>query len=124
MCMYCTMNAVMQRRIEDWADRGCPYTKLQILRRPSAETYPNTFVAFFENAITVNGRPCTIKLDLHYEGNMIEPGKPLQALGGLWITGFNGAMKPEQHGGVLKSALRAYAPGNAPKLTDGTYGQA
>lgn len=123
MCRHCTMSEAVQRQIEDWADRGCPYTKMQILRRPSAETCPNTFVAFFEDAITVNGRPCTIKLDLHYEGDRIEPGKPMQVLGGLWITGINGAMKPEQHGGRLKRALLAYAPGNAPKLTDGTYGK-
>ncbi len=123
MCRYCTMSHQTMTLIEDWADRGCPYSNKLVMSRPSAVSDPNTYVIFFENAVTINGSLKTIKLDVHYEGTKIEAGKARKALGGLWISGVNGDMKPEQHGGILRSALNNYTPGNAPALTDGKFGR-
>ena len=123
MCTYCSMDDEAAGIIEAWADRGCPYSKLTILSRDSARTHPNTFVFFFENAVTVRGASKTVKVDVHYDGNKIEPGRNRVAIGGLWMTGINGAMKPQQHGKQLLRSLNSYTPGHSPKITDGLYGR-
>lgn len=122
MCTYCTSNAITIQAIELWATNGLPYTSLTILARPTAETYPNTYVFVFNNAVHVNGAMRDVKVDVHYQGNNITPGKPRLAIGGLWMTGIFGAMKPQQHGGDLLQQLLAELPSNAPSIVTGTYG--
>lgn len=109
--------------IEAWADRGCPYSDQLVLSRPSAVSDPNTYVIFFKDAITIDGVSKTIKVDVHYDGDKIEAGKSRKALGGLWISGVRGDMKPQQHGGQLKKSLDNYTPGVAPSLTNGVFGK-
>jgi hypothetical protein len=48
-------------------------------------------------------------------GDRITPGASMVAIGGLWIPGVQGAMKPTQHRGELLSQLKAELPSNAPK---------
>lgn len=122
MCIYCTSNANTIHAIELWAANGLPYTSLTILARPTAQAHPNTYVFVFNNAVHVNGAMRDVKVDVHYQGVNITPGQPMIALGGLWMTGVNGAMKPQQHGGELLQQLRAELPSNAPSLVTGTYG--
>ncbi|WP_445365411.1 hypothetical protein ACJJJB_20640 [Microbulbifer sp. ANSA001] len=114
MCVQCTADATYQNNINRWALDGLPYSKMSVLVRDRAVTYPNTFVFVFKDAAIFNGIRRTVKVDVHYYGNRIEPGRKLQAFGGLWITGFNGAMKPQQHGGAILEQLSIEIPTLAP----------
>jgi len=100
--------------VDVWADNGLPYASLTVLARPSAETYPNTYVFIFKSALTMNGSLRDVLVDVHYEGDKITPGARMLAIGGLWIPGVQGAMKPTQHAGELLAQLRAELPSNAP----------
>jgi len=122
MCQYCTMDNRIIKAIEAWVDNSFSYTKMAVLKRPSAETHPNTFVFFLENALPVDGKLCTLKIDVHYKGHSITGGQDRIAIGGLWITGVKGAMKPQQHGGQLLRSLNNELPGRSPAISDGTYG--
>lgn len=103
--------------IWNWVDNHCPAEHTEILKRPSAETYPNTFVVMFSGTGLPTGMT-KIFLDVHYVGDKIEGGQPLQALGGLWATGFIGALKPEQEGtGVQKLSLIAHIGHTSPDPT-------
>jgi hypothetical protein len=115
MCWYCTMGGLNINAVERWADDGLPYTKLTVLVRPTAETDPNTYVFIFEHALTLHGVARNVYVDMHYEGDAITPGARLKAVGGLWIPGIQGCMKPTQHGGELLRQLLAELPSNAPR---------
>ena len=80
--------------IWQWVNSGCLGT-VTILQRPSAEQYPNTFVLIW-TGLNLAGGIQQISLDVHYEGEKLEAGKPLKALGSLWVKGMDGALKPEQ----------------------------
>jgi len=123
MCAHCTSSATTRAAIDRWANAGMPHTSLTVLARPTAETYPNTYVFVFNNAVQVNGVMRDVKVDVHYLGDRITAGAKRLAFGGLWMTGVYGAMKPEQHGGELYNQLNAELPGNAPRLVTGTYGE-
>jgi hypothetical protein len=117
MCYHCNSSGANQayiNLIETWADNGLPHSKITVLARPTAETYPNTFVFIFENAVTVDGLPYNVYVDVHYIGAAITAGAGIVAIGGLWIKGFRGGMKPSQHGGELLLQLQAELPSNAP----------
>jgi hypothetical protein len=114
MCFYCTMSLTNTNRVDVWADNGVPHAKLTILARPSAETYPNTYVFIFNNALSIDGVSRNVFVDIHYEGDTITPGRSMVAIGGLWIPGIYGAMKPTQHKGELLLQLKAELPSNAP----------
>lgn len=110
--------------IWNWVNNDCPSATVTILKRPSAQSYPNTFVVMWSGTGLPPGMS-KICLDVHYEGAQIEGGKPLLALGGLWATGFDGALKPEQHAtSGQKTALLRSIGGTAPN-PDGldNYGQ-
>ena len=118
MCFYCNKSGADHtyiNNVEVWADNGLPYTNLTVLVRPTAQTWPNTYVFIFENALTVQGASRSVFVDVHYEGMQVTPGARKIAIGGLWIPGLKGAMKPQQHGGELLSQLNAELPSNAPK---------
>lgn len=115
MCLYCDMSAVNVANVEHWADSGAPYTRLSVLARPTAKKYPNTYVFIFESAMTVGGAPRHVYVDVHYQGNSITPGASMVAIGGLWMPGIQGGMKPTQHGGELLRQLKAELPSNAPR---------
>jgi len=123
MCSHCSMKPAAVSIIETWADHGLTYTGQTVLTRPSAETYPNTYVFIFKGAVTVDGASKDVSIDVHYEGDKIEGGKARRAIGGLWMKGVEGAMKPEQHGGEILRVLKANLPASAPKPPcDGKYG--
>ena len=117
MCYYCNKsgaNQVYINHMEVWADNGLPYANLNVLARPTAETYPNTYVFIFKSALAIGGLVRDVYVDVHYEGGQITPGAQRKAIGGLWIPGIKGAMKPSQHGGELLRQLLAELPSNAP----------
>ncbi len=117
MCYYCNKSGASKayiNKMEMWADNGLPYTNLLVLVRPTAETDPNTYVFIFKNALTIDGLPRDVYVDVHYEGDRITPGARRKAIGGLWMPGIKGAMKPSQHGGELLRQLLAELPSNAP----------
>ncbi|MFA0811150.1 hypothetical protein [Microbulbifer epialgicus] len=115
MCVQCTADMNYQNKVNQWAVNGLPYTKMSILVRDKAVTYPNTFVFVFKDGPIFNGIRRTVKVDVHYEGNKIEPGRKLKAFGGLWISGIKGAMKPQQHGGELLKQLKLEIPTLSPR---------
>lgn len=103
--------------IVSWATSGCPCTSKTILQRPSAVSYPNTFVImWFGVSLGTYGTVPYVALDVHYQGGSIQAGKPLQALGGMWVKGINGAMKPEQDSNI-RSSLTAQVPATSPEPT-------
>lgn len=123
MCQYCSTRQTTIEAIERWANEGLPYTSLTVLARPTAETWRNTYVFVFHNAVLVEGQRRDVKVDVHYKGDRITPGADFLAFGGLWMTGVNGAMKPEQHGGELRTQLSFELPRKAPKIVTGTFGR-
>ena len=106
-----------------WVDNHCPAATVTILQRPSAESYPNTFVVLWTGAGLPPGMT-KIWLDVHYVGDKIEGGKPLLALGGLWATGFDGALKPEQQANLTqRNNLLAHIGNTSPDPSAlGNYG--
>ncbi len=112
------MSPMDKIRLKAWITNGCMAASVEILQRPSAVSYPNTFVIMWKNPIVPNakGPIAHICLDVHYEGGAIEAGKAIQALGGLWAQGINGAMKPEQDL-TLKPLLIGKVPAVSPDPT-------
>lgn len=103
-------------RLENWVKSGCLAASVEILQRPSAVAYPNTFVIMWKNPI-IAGKPVAhICLDVHYEGTAPEAGKALQALGGFWAKGIVGDLKPQQDL-TLKPLLTAKVPAVSPDPT-------
>jgi hypothetical protein len=88
------------------------YTPI-LLQRPSAITYPNTFVMMWKSVVIGGHTVSHVCLDLHYTGSSIKSGEPLQALGGMWAKGVYGALHPEQSL-AMRDKLRAVAPLNSP----------
>uniref|UniRef100_A0A914DAS1 Uncharacterized protein n=1 Tax=Acrobeloides nanus TaxID=290746 RepID=A0A914DAS1_9BILA len=92
-----------QHAIKEWIRKDCPLRKggtFTIFKRPSAVEYPNTFVLIWTEPNILAG-PHTdcfskISLNVHYEGQKLEEGKPLKVLGSLWAKGFDGSLKPQQ----------------------------
>ena len=121
MCLHCTVGQATMKAIDAWAREGLPYTDLVVLARPTAESDPNTYVYVFKG-VNVNGVTREVKVDVHYKGGSIAPGASRKAIGGLWMKGVPGAMKPQQHGGALLRQLQLELPGNAPGIVDGTFG--
>ncbi len=116
MCNSCTMDDWDQKDIENWAKGGCKAESVVVLQRPSAQSYPNTFVIMWKNVRLgfrnkVYDHLC---LDVHYQGDKIEKDKALVSLGGLWVKGITGAMKPQQHPGQLSAKLKAHVSSTAP----------
>lgn len=102
-------------RLSQWIKSGCQAASVEILQRPSAVTYPNTFVIMWKNPV-VSGAKAPIAhicLDVHYEGTAIEAGKAIKALGGFWAQGIKGALKPEQDL-TLKPLLVSKVPAVSP----------
>jgi hypothetical protein len=109
--------------LNKWINGGFTCDSKTILKRPSAIANPNTFVVMW-NGVTLEGLPKYdyIALDVHYEGNTLEKGKAIKALGGLWIKGVQGALKPEQRP-LMKNKLRAAVPALSPDpMTLQTFG--
>jgi hypothetical protein len=121
MCIHCTVGVLTRQAIDAWAADGLPYEDLVVLARPTAEADPNTYVYVFKG-VTLNGVKRDVKVDVHYQGNSISPGASRKAIGGLWMKGVPGAMKPQQHGGRLLTQLQRELPSNAPGIVDGTFG--
>jgi len=118
MCRHCTMSEYRQSKVESWVTAGCKADELIILQRPSAQSYPNTFVYMFKGVVLGFKRFDYVALDVHYAGDAIEEGKERVALGGLWIKGEHGAMKPQQHGGNLLGKLNSITSDKAPDPTN------
>ena len=112
------MSPMDKLRLSQWIKSGCPAASVEILQRPSAVSYPNTFVIMWKNPIVAGAKApiAHICLDVHYDGAMIEAGKAIQALGGFWAQGINGALKPEQDL-TLKPLLIAKVPATSPDPT-------
>lgn len=113
MCIHCTASWDYRNVIEAWADDGLPYANIKVLARPTAIAYPNTYVFIFEDAVTMNGVVCDVFVDVHYFVGAVPPA-PKLVIGGLWIRGLAGDMKPQQHGGELLRQLMAELPHNPP----------
>lgn len=123
MCNHCTIDERYIKILENWAYNGVPCSRLVVLVRPTAVAYPNTYVFVFKNALRMDGILRDVFVDVHFRGQWVTPGAQRRALGGLWVPGLQGAMKPEQHGGLLRSALNAELPGAAPLIgIDAVYG--
>ena len=97
-----------QELLKLWAkDCGKPD---EILQRPSAESCPNTFVYMWKDPKIGALQVTYVALDVHYEGGEIEAGKPIKALGGMWMKAnptVDGSVKPQQDDsfGVLMRAV-------------------
>lgn len=92
------MSPMDKLRLKQWIKNGCLANEKVVLQRPSAVSYPNTFVVMWKNP-QVAGAKFQIQhicLDVHYEGDKIEGGKAIKALGGFWAKGIKGSLKPEQ----------------------------
>jgi len=101
-------------KLRSWVKSGCNAQEMVILKRPSAQTDPNTFVIMWKNPVGLPGVQ-HVCLDVHYEGGQIEAGKPLKALGGFWAKGITGDLKPQQSDDLMfKNALLALAPQVSP----------
>ncbi|WP_439893472.1 hypothetical protein ACS7SF_26705 (plasmid) [Ralstonia sp. 25C] len=99
--------------IWDWVNNGCPGA-VTLLQRPSSEKYRNTFVLIWTD-LNLAGGIQQISLDVHYEGEKLEAGKPLKALGSLWVKGMDGALKPEQQASsTQKQKLLAHIGDTSP----------
>jgi len=71
----------------------------EILQRPSAESWPNTFVYMWKDPKIGELQVAYVALDVHYEGGDIEAGQPIKALGGMWMKSnptVDGSVKPQQ----------------------------
>ena len=107
--------------LREWVRLGCHAAEMVVLKRPSAQAYPNTFVLLWKGPVGLTGA-AYVCLDVHYEGDQIEAGKPLRALGGLWAKGIKGDLKPEQDH-ELRPLLRALVPDVSPDPTGlGNFG--
>lgn len=100
-----TMAAEKQQHIKLWMESGFPALSVKVLQRPSAESWPNTFVIMWQKPTTTAGHLAYIALDVHYEGAKIEAGKDLLALGGLWAKDIPGDMKPQQEAEELRKKV-------------------
>lgn len=109
------MSPMDKLRIGQWIKNGCQAKGVKILQRPSAVSYPNTFVVMWEEPVVQRAKAPIpyICLDVHYEGGAIEAGKAMTALGGLWAKGVKGALKPEQDT-TLKPLLTPKVPDVSP----------
>jgi hypothetical protein len=108
------MDNHLVQALTQWVNGDCACAQRVILQRPSAVTYPNTFVIMWKNVnLTGVGVVEYVALDLHYEGDSIQQGQNLRALGGLWVKGQQGAHKPEQDGN-LRGLLKAKVPAQSP----------
>lgn len=114
MCRTCSASWHYIKAIENWVADGGPCKKMSALVRPSAVSDPNTFVYIFEDALSYNGQTRSIYVDVHYQGDSIQPGNAIKCFGGLWMPGVPGDMKPEQHGGDLFTFLHSVLPRHAP----------
>ncbi len=122
MCKNCTAKHWLIGLIETWANNP-KHKSVVVICRKTAETYPNTFVFVFKDAILVGKWMRDIYVDVHYEGDAIEPGKKRNYLGGLWVRGVKYQdMKPQQHGGILKSYLESATDATAPSKWDTVWG--
>ena len=112
------MSPMDKLRLSQWIKSGCPAASVEILQRPSAVSYPNTFVIMWKNPIVAGAKApiAHICLDVHYDGTTIEAGKAIKALGGFWAQGIVGALKPEQDL-TLKPLLIAKVPTVSPDPT-------
>ena len=98
-----------------WAEScGAPD---QVLQRPSAESFPNTFVFMWNKDVKLGKYGVTyIAIDVHYEGDEIEAGRPIKYLGGLWAKAFpkvNGGLTPQQDteiGDLLRKVIPEKSP--------------
>jgi hypothetical protein len=109
--------------LENWGFNAVPYARLSVLVRPTSVAHPNTYVYIFQDALRMDGVMRSVNVDVHYEGQFAAPERSIRALGGLWVTGIGGAIKPMQHGGRLRSALLAELPRISPRIgIDTVYG--
>lgn len=113
------MSPMDKLRLKQWIQSGCPCASVEILQRPSAVSYPNTFVIMWKNPIVSGAKTpiAHICLDVHYDGAKIEAGQALQALGGFWAKGIAGALKPEQDI-AFKPLLTPVVPAVSPDPTN------
>jgi hypothetical protein len=104
----------IQTDVRAWAYGGFSCRTRTVTYRPQTR-YPNTFCIIYEN-VTIGGHAYDwVCLDIHYktDGSM-------QALGGLWIKGVGGDLKPQQSRD-LRAALLLNVPSAAPSNTGTTY---
>lgn len=122
MCDNCSAEKWLIGAIESWA-ADPKFTKKTVICRRTAATYPNTFVFVFTEAVMIGTWKRDIYVDVHYEGDAIEPGKKRNYLGGLWVKGVKDQdMKPQQHGGILKTYLEGATDATAPAKWDTEWG--
>jgi hypothetical protein len=110
-------SATVLNPLNKWITGGFTCDSKEILKRPSAITNPNTFVVMWKG-VTLEGleKVDYVALDVHYEGLTVEKDKALKALGGLWIKGIEGGLKPEQRP-LMKPKLKAVVPAKSPDPT-------
>jgi hypothetical protein len=97
----------LKTEIHAWARAGCKCKTRSVTFRPQ-DTYPNTFCIIYQN-VTFGGRRFGyVCLDVHYYSD-----GAMQALGGLWITGLDGSLKPNNDQD-LKEAFLPNVPTAAP----------
>jgi hypothetical protein len=111
------LSPILVGHIANWANAGFPCVRELFVYRYQA-AFPNTFVKIWVTA-AVGGvmRPWVCQ-DVHYDN-----AGALQALGGFWIQGHNGAANPEQEWqnhpaspmrAQLYNDIVAVVPANAP----------
>jgi hypothetical protein len=127
------------KRILQWIGGGCKAQETLLLQRPSAESYPNTFVLMWKKPVISlwksfdydKWRPPHICLDVHYVGSSIKAGEEFKALGGMWAKGVTGALKPEQdfklitlysdYYDILRGMVPDQSPDSEPLAKFGAY---
>ena len=128
MCKHCKMSLAHQQTLDLWADQETD-TDIQIIARFTAETHPNTFVYVLKSCVRIGEYLYDLYVDVHYQGKAIKSGEPRLALGGIWLKAsgkgprIEGDMKPEQHGGALKTKLEGLTGATAPAKWHTSWGK-
>lgn len=109
------MSAEDRALVMQWL--GSKRTPDQVFQRPSAEAWPNTFIFMWKEEVLLGKyNVAYIALDVQYEGNTVEGGKALKALGGMWVKSnprLTGDLEPQQDtevGDLVRGQIQKISP--------------